>query len=203
MSCCGLVFFLVATVLMHLLRPNLPFLSSFVSEYAVGDYGWLMTIGFFSLAIAALLLLIGLSMNLTTSNVSKITLGIFCAGTLLFSIFPTDVPVVLRPTPRGLIHGFAALIALIVLGVAMIAWGVVFNKNERWKGLKKLSIFFGVMSLLLFIIFLASPIPLRGLTERILLVWDVSWLLLVSRKLYHNAILISHAENTAYRNLKK
>ncbi len=32
---------------MHLLRPDLHFLSSFVSEYAVGDYSWLMTVGFF------------------------------------------------------------------------------------------------------------------------------------------------------------
>ena len=120
----------------------------------------------------------------------------------MFSIFPTDVPAVLSPTPRGLIHGFAALIALIVLGVAMIAWGVVFKKNENWKGLEKPSIFFGVMSLLLFIIFLASPIPLRGLTERILLVWDISWLLLVSRKLYYNEMLISPAGNIV-RNLRK
>jgi hypothetical protein len=174
---------------MHLLRPDLHFLSSFVSEYAVGDYSWLMTVGFFSLATAVLLLLIGLSMNLTASKLSKITLCIFCVGSLLFSIFPTDVPVVLPPTPRGLIHGFAALIALTVLGIAMIAWAAVFKRNQNWKSLAKPSLFFGVLSLVLFIIFFASPITIRGLTERILLVWDVSWLLLVSRKLYFDSFI--------------
>jgi hypothetical protein len=186
-STAGSILFFVIVFLQHFLRPGKNMLSCFVSEYAVGDYGWLMTIGFFSLATAALLLLIGLPMNLTASKLSKITLGIFCVGSLLFSIFPTDVPVVFPPTPRGLIHGFAALIALIVLGIAMIAWGVVFKKNENWKSLAKPSLFFGVMSLILFIIFFASPVTLRGLTERILLVWDVSWLLLVSRKLYKTA----------------
>ena len=111
-------------------------------------------------------------------------------GILLVAIFPTDVPVI-PPTPRGLVHGFSALIALTSLGISMIAWGTVFKKNENWERLAKPSLFFGVMSLLLFIVFFASPIPLRGLTERILMVWDISWLILVSSKLYRNSGFIT------------
>ncbi len=34
--------------LIHFLRPDKNMLSCFVSEYAAGNYSWLMTTGFFS-----------------------------------------------------------------------------------------------------------------------------------------------------------
>ncbi|MEO8772449.1 MAG: DUF998 domain-containing protein [Ferruginibacter sp.] len=189
-SLSGSILFFVIVCSLHFLRPDKNMLSSFVSEYAVGHYSWLMTIAFYVLTIAAGLLLTGLLLNMQASKKSIITLGIFCVGILLVSIFPTDVPVV-PPTARGLIHGFAALIALINLAIAMIAWGFVFKKNENWKNFARPSMFFGVVSLVLFIVFFASPVPLRGLTERILLIWDIGWLVLVSNKLYRNAMFVS------------
>lgn len=185
-SLCGLILFAVIVCLLHFLRPDKNMLSCFVSEYAVGDYGLLMTIAFYALTFAATLLLRGLLLNTKSSKTSKITLIIFCVGMLLVAIFPTDIPGEL-PTDRGLIHGFAALIALTGLGFSMIAWGVVFKKNNTLHKLAKPSIFYGVVSLALLIIFIASPISFRGLTQRFLLTWDISWLFWVSRKLYQNA----------------
>ena len=170
-------------------------LSCFVSEYAVGNYGWLMTIAFYALAFAAALVLRGLLLNTKPSKTSKITLGIFCVGILLVAIFPTDVPVE-PPSPRGLVHGFAALIALVSLGISMIAWGVVFKKNNNLKKLATPSLFFGVASLVLLIIFIASPISYRGLTQRFLLAWDISWLFLISRKLYSDTAGFATSSNT-------
>jgi hypothetical protein len=152
----------------------------------VGKYDWLMTIAFYSLAFGASLLLRGLLLlNTISSKTSKITLGIFCVGIFLVAIFPTDIPGEL-PTVRGLIHGFAALIALTSLGISMIAWGTVFKKNNYLIKLATPSVFYGVVSLVLLIIFIASPISYRGLTQRFLLAWDISWLFWVSRKLYRD-----------------
>ncbi|MEO5943848.1 MAG: DUF998 domain-containing protein [Ferruginibacter sp.] len=187
-SLSGCLLFFAIVCGLHFLRADKNILSSFVSEYAVGDYSWLMTIAFYALAFAGILLLSGLMINIKSSKISIITKGIFCVGMLLVAMFPTDVPVI-PPTLRGLIHGSAALIALICLSIAMIAWGAVFKRNENWKSFAKTSLIFGVVSLLLFIVFFASPIPLRGLSERILLVWDISWLLLVSRKFYFNSLV--------------
>ena len=47
---------------------------------------------------------------------------------------------VVPPSPTGLIHALAALIALISLGITMIAWGLFFKKNEKWKSFAKPSI---------------------------------------------------------------
>ncbi|CAN5677512.1 hypothetical protein BH11BAC3_BH11BAC3_40490 [soil metagenome] len=156
----------------------------------MGKYSWLMRIAGYSLAVAAALLLTGLLLNIKASKTSLIFLGIFCIGFLVLTIFPTDVPAS-PPTPHGLIHALAALIALISLAISMITWGVDFKKNENWKSFAKPSIFFGVVSVVLFIVHFASPVTIRGLTQRILLVWDISWLLLVSLKLYRNALFVS------------
>lgn len=153
-----------------------------------------MKIAGYSLTIAAALLLTGLSMNIKPSKKSIVSLGIFCIGFLLFTIFPTDVPVV-PPTPHGLIHALAALIALISLAISMFTWGFVFKKNENWKGFAKPSIFFGVISLVLLIVHFASPTPLKGLTQRFLLAWDISWLFLVSRKLYQESAGVATSTN--------
>ena len=187
-SISGFILFLVIVFTLHFLRPDKNMLTCYISEYAVGNYSWLLKISYYVLATSTALMLTGLLLNIDASKTSIITLGIFSFGILLASIFPTDVPV-LPPTSIGLIHGIAALIALISLGITMIAWGFVFKKKENWKSFVKPSTYFGVLSLVLFIIHFASPLPIRGLTQRFLLVWDISWLLLVSNKLYRNSLL--------------
>lgn len=179
----GLILFVTIVIFLHFLRPDKNMLTSFVSEYAVGKDSWLMTIAFFALAIASTLLLMGLMLHDYASSTGKITLGIFCVGIFLAAIFPTDVPA-FPQTTVGLIHAFAALIALLNLGISMIAWGISFKKNNDLKRFASLSVLWGAISLILLIIHIASPISIRGLTQRILLTWNISWLFLVNFHLY-------------------
>lgn len=181
----GHLFFLFVFILMHFIRPDKSILASFISEYAVGSYGWVMTAGFFGIAIGALCTVIGLVYSVKPSKTAIATLVIWCIGAFLFSIFTTDLPGA-PPTPRGLIHGFSALIALLNLGIAIIAWGFTFNKSAGWQHMAKISWFFGMISIVVFIVFLFSPPSLRGLSERVLITWDVSWLALINRQLYIN-----------------
>ncbi len=190
----GITLFLVIVCSLHFLRPDKNPLTCFVSEYAVGNYSWMLTTSYYVLATSAALILTGLLLNINTSNPSIITLGLFSFGLTLAAIFPTDVPVV-PPTPTGLIHAIAALIALVSLAITMIAWGFVFKRNDNWKTFATTSIFFGVMSLVLFIVHFVSPLPIRGLTQRILLVWDITCLLLVSWKLYRTTIFFASIES--------
>lgn len=184
----GHLLFLFVFILMHFLRPDKSYLKNFTSEYAVGDFSWLMTLGFLGVVTGALFIIIGLLLHFKPSKISVITLSLWCLGMLLAALFKTDVPVE-KTTVKGLIHGFAALLAFINLGIAMIAWGFIFNRNNNWKNIAKQSCFFGVMSIVLFVIFFMSPPSFRGLTQRMLIVWDMLWLLLVNRGLFRNAIV--------------
>lgn len=185
-SFCGFLLFLAIVISLHFFRPDKNMLSCFVSEYAVGNYSWLMTIAFYALAFASALLLGGLMIQVKSSKSPKITLSIFSLGILFAGIFPTDLPGN-TPTTGGLIHGFAALIALLNIGISMIAWGVAFKKQDHLKRLAKPSIYFGVVSLALLILFIASPESLRGGTQRLLLNCNLCWLILVSRQMYQDA----------------
>jgi hypothetical protein len=178
---------------MHFIRPDKSILSCFVSEYAVGNYSWLMILGFLGMAVGALCLIIGLLNSLEASKTGIITLVLWCGCTFLFSIFVTDIPGD-RPTPQGLIHGFAALIALLNLSITMLAWGHIFNRNGSWRNMAKTSLFFGVVSIAIFIAFLLSPPSIRGLTERILIILDISWVILVNRQLVVLLTPIQHYE---------
>jgi hypothetical protein len=192
----SLLLFAVIVCLLHFLRPDKNMFTCFVSEYAVGNYGWLMTADFYTLAFATTFLFISLVQHVKASATGCIATGIFCVGIFLAGIFPTDLPVE-PPTPRGLIHGLSALIALFCLGVSMIAWGNSFRRNGGLKSISKFSVFYGIVSLVMLVILVGSPVSLRGLMQRILLAWDIGWLLLVSWKLQHNAVgttNLSHAK---------
>lgn len=182
-SFCGFLLFVIIVFALHFLRPDKNLFSCFVSEYAVGNYSWLMTIAFYDLTIASTLLLSELMIKVKSSKTSKITLSFFCSGILLGGIYPTDLPGN-EPSKGGLIHGLSALIALLNIGISIITWGISFKKDHVLKKLAIPSFIWGTISLMLLIIFISSPIGFRGLTQRLLLTCDISWLLLVSMKLY-------------------
>lgn len=140
------------------------------------------------MAVAQVCLLTGLLQQLKASKTSIATFCIWCIGAFLFSIFKTDIPGQ-PPAFSGLVlHGIAALLAFLNLGITMIAWGSVFKKNDRWADKAILSRFFGLVSLLLFFVFLFSPVSLRGFTERLLIGWDIIWLIIISIAVFNKAV---------------
>lgn len=181
-SLLGHLAFLFAILGMHFLRTDKHIRTNFISEYAVGNFGWVMTIGFLGAFTGGLLLIIGLCQYFKPTVSAVIALSCWCVGIFMSGLFKTDVPGE-KVTATGLIHGFSALIALLSLGIAMIAWSRNFSRNTAWKKLAKPSLFFGVISILLFVLFFMSPPSFRGLTQRILIAWDISWLLLINRQL--------------------
>ncbi len=184
-SLIGNSIFILLVFLLHFLRKDLYLFEHFVSEYAIGNYGWVQTIGFFSLAIGQLFLIIGLRNNIKPSITSLTTFIVWCSCIFLIAIFPTNLPNA-SPTIANTIHNFSALFAFISLAVTMISWGRDFKKNKNWKNLSKLSLSFGTVSFLLLVALTLSPISFRGLTQRILISLDLCWLIVISSHLYSN-----------------
>lgn len=127
-SLCGHLPFLAAFLLLHVLRPDKSIMSSFTSEFAAGDFGWIMTLGFFSITVGALSLIIGLLQQFSTTRTSLVSLSTWCIAMFLTGLFTTDLPGS-AATPKGIIHGITALIAFINLGIAMISWGLFSGKK--------------------------------------------------------------------------
>ena len=64
----GVAAFLILVVVLHFLRPDLSPVTRFLSEYARGPYGLLMTIAILSLSLGGLALLVGLAASLPRSG---------------------------------------------------------------------------------------------------------------------------------------
>jgi Protein of unknown function (DUF998) len=90
----GIVYFVVAVVVMHFLRPEYNPINHAVSNYAVGPYGDLMTIAFFVLALSVLALALGLFRSFALTKPSRIAILFLClasSGMVVMGIFPGDV----------------------------------------------------------------------------------------------------------------
>jgi alpha-beta hydrolase superfamily lysophospholipase len=181
--------FIVLVMLLHFIRADISPQTHFVSEYAVGDYAWIQTTAFFVLGIAGLCLMAGLFAHIKASILSFITFLFWCIGVFLIAIFPTDLSEAI-PTKVGDIHVFAAQFAFINLGATMILLGFNFKQNDKWQKISSVSWFFGITSFLILMALVLSPIPIKGFIQRTLFLWDLSWLIFVSRQLYVNSAQI-------------
>jgi len=182
----GIAYFLIAVVALHFLRPDYDPVSRFVSEYAVGSYGLLMTSAFFGLSLGSLALVIGLSQGVPRSGrswIGLVLLGIWGVGVLIAGIFPTD----LRGAPEtisGNIHNLASLLSFLSLIAATILLSRRFKQDERWRPFHRSSLILSLVILATFIgFFLTGGTEFVGFSQRIFIVAFLIWLLLTAARL--------------------
>lgn len=131
------IFFFVAVILSHLIRTDLALTTHFLSEYALGPNGFVMTAAFAVFGIGILVLSGGLRPSITATRharVGLVLLGIGGIALLLASIFPAEIePDMSALSLSGLIHDVAALIFFVatVAGSVLIAWG--FQRELQWQ----------------------------------------------------------------------
>lgn len=104
----GIVYFFVAVVVLHFLRPEFNPVVHAVSNYAAGPYGYLMTAAFYALALSVFALALGLARSMVLTNRARLAvllLNIASVGMIVMAIFPGDVHALHPPaTITGVIH---------------------------------------------------------------------------------------------------
>ncbi|MDL5513312.1 DUF998 domain-containing protein [Arenibacter sp. M-2] len=136
----GAIGFIILLVLLHIINTKVNPIWQPISEYALGNAGWLMKIAFFSLGISFLFLGLYLIRKLpnTGSKIGGVLLIIASLGNFLAGVFNTD-PVSTLPekmTISGQIHNSAAgLLGFMVLATVFITFQ--FRKQEPLKPYKK------------------------------------------------------------------
>ena len=136
----GAIVFIALLVLLHIINTAVNPIWQSISEYALGNTGWLMNVTFFSLGISFLTLGIYLIKKLpnTGSKIGGVLLIIASLGNFLAGIFNTDSVSTLpeKITISGQIHNAAAgLLAFMILATVFIAFQ--FRKQEQLKVYKK------------------------------------------------------------------
>lgn len=122
-SLLGIAVFAALVALLHLLESSYSPTTSTVSEYALAQYGWVMTMAFFALVSGSAILTHMLQSRPILNRVSLVGLWLWTLGTAIAGIFPTDPGG--NPTSwHGVTHGVAASVALFSLYVAEVSAGL-------------------------------------------------------------------------------
>lgn len=178
-----ILIFTALVIALHVLRPQLNPLSHTISEYAIGPFGFLMTLAFIMRGLGGLFLVAGLAFGAMRGSRSSTGLALLALATVcsfLVAIFPAD----LHNTKVLLIHSFSALLGFCSLAIAALVWSQRFRKDLRWRSSALTSLMLGLFMLLSLVSSLASPSSLQGLTERVLEAFIILWLCFMAGRLF-------------------
>ncbi len=119
---------LILLILLHFLKSDFKPNSHTCSEYAIGKYGWLMQIAFFSMAFSYLLISI---------NLHSVLFGIACLGWIGLGVWKADFTLQQigeKATKQGRLHLLFGLIAMIsidilafVIPISYLAWFILLS----------------------------------------------------------------------------
>lgn len=179
--------FIILVVILHIVRQDYDPVKRFISEYAVGPYGWIMQIASYMLSLTTLALAMGLwrkGFKSGRSQLGVISLGISSGGEIVAGSFPVD----LQGTPLtlvGIVHLVASFITLISLFLAMAVFGRKFRKDPDWVGISSPSVTLAVLAPMSLIAITVCFVPLGipGIGQWFLFLAITAWLCLVAIRL--------------------
>jgi hypothetical membrane protein len=172
--------------LLHLLRPDYNPFQRFLSEYAVGRFGGLMTAAFLLQALISLALVIGLFREVRHSGslLAGCAFLIVAALTLtLAGVFQTDLSDSIGPfrliTPTGMLHQLAGAISFLSRIAAFLCLSRAYRFDNRWQSLAPTARHVAIAFLTLFFTFvLMIPWNFGGVAQRVTVAVGLLWILL-------------------------
>lgn len=195
----AVIFFALVTGAVQVLRGDLDWLRAPLSFYLLGDYGGLVRVAYFGLGAALALLGAGYYRALAVPARSGAPLLLFVvAGLALGVTASTDSgPDTDRASLAALVHGLAASAAFLCVTVAMMLQAVRLRRDSEWRRR------FGVAFPLAAVSFIAMWVHAlwrdapRGLTQKLVIVLILAWLVLMAWWLQRHRRDARHAVTAA------
>ena len=176
----------IALLSLHVLRPDYAPASNFISNYAVGPYGWVMTTWFLAMSGGLLTLTLGLAftgLRSIAARLGMLLLIVASIGLVVSAIFPTDIA---APSTRtGEIHDMSFLVnvSCIILGTLMLS--ISFGSHPRWRSYRRTALLLAGLIVIAFVVqflTLHKGMP-YGLANRFFVVVTLAWLLATAMRL--------------------
>jgi hypothetical protein len=177
----GSLLCLALIALLHVLEPEYND-SNATSEYALGDFGWLMNIAFFSGAagIGALAFVLRRSVARSKPAIAGIVLLSLAAVAYLFLGAGNIDPQGAEETTSGLIHGIGFLLGLPTRLAAPLFLAVAFRRDEHWAHHRRLTLALGIAALVAEVAGFVGLAPV--ITLRLALALWLVWIALTGRR---------------------
>jgi Protein of unknown function (DUF998) len=155
----GAVAFAVLLASLHLINPELDPSWHFISEYAIGRYGWMMVLAFLSLALGYVGLFVAIRSQLRTitGRIGLALLLVSALGLTIAAIFTTDPITVSKDavTTEGTLHNLGGTIGIAMpFAAALVGWKLA--RNPAWSSAKRPLLWATGLALVAFVVSFVS-----------------------------------------------
>jgi hypothetical protein len=170
--------------LLHVLDPETNDTEA-ISEYALGDYGFLMNAAFVAAAVGFAALAGALAGRVTHTWSARAAIALLVAaavGWLLLGMGNID-PEGAERTTHGVIHGIGFLLGFPSMFLALLLLGRAFGRDVRWRPFRLPLLTVAVAALVAFVLAfmdVAAPVLLR--LSEVLVMLAVAWTALRVRR---------------------
>jgi hypothetical membrane protein len=178
-------YYVIVGIGLHFLEPEYDPRFQFMSDYAWGAYGWLMTTTFFVLGLAVLAIAVGVRRVLEPSRSARAGFGLLTIGALFVSLAG-----VFRGFP---LHDVASAVGIpsLVMAAVLLSWS--FRNAPGWKTIH-LATFLIAVGMFAAIVSMILDVGMPGLQQRAFLFLLLLWLSIV----VHRLVRISAADQVRY-----
>ena len=198
LSFAGAAMFALLLAGLHFIKPGLNPSWHFISEYAIGEYGWIMVLAFLSLALSYVSLFLALRSQLQTiaGRIGLALLLVSALGLTIAAIFTTD-PITVSEnavTTEGTLHNLGGTLGIAMpFAAVLIGWRLA--RNPAWSSARRSLLWATALALVAFLVSFVSlgvmvsrsggdfgPDVLVGWPNRIETVAYSVWLMVVARQ---------------------
>jgi hypothetical protein len=195
LSFAGAATFLVLLAALHFIKPDLDPSWRVISEYSIGNYGWMMVLAFLSLAVSCVSLFVAIRSQTRTigGKIGLAFLLVAAAGLIIAAIFTTDPITASRDelTTHGTLHGLGAALGIgFPIAAALVGWSLA--RNEAWSSARRSLLWAGGLAWIGFLVFALSmvvmfpddgtfgPHVLIGWPNRFMMLAYSAWLMVIA-----------------------
>ena len=182
----SVIYYAVVIALLHILRTDLNPGYRYLSEYARGPYGALMTSTFFVLSAGSLALFLGLWRSAASRLRFVPGLALWLAwacAVFLAGIYTSD----LQGTPHtriGRIHDQMGMIAFPSATVALLLLSLALRWEKGWRSVWRPAIILSMVALISFLLLdRFGQRDLGGLDQRIFLAATLTWMWIIGKRM--------------------
>jgi len=193
----GVSVFLLVNVALHFLDPDLSVVDAVLSDYALGDYGWLSRAADFAAAVGLIAIALGLRSTLAPgkrATASWVLILLAGFGFIVSGLFDTDGTEATEFTTRGTIHIVGSMVS--ILGLIVTAWLLrgVFSRDDCYRYLSRTQLWFAVLISVAAVALILLSGRADGLAQRALVIVMVTWWLVLAVNVRQSATLRQGSE---------
>ena len=190
---------LLLIAVLHIVKSELAPAGHMLSEYAIGEYGWIMQFSFFSWAASCIAVAVSIRSQIATSGgkIGLVLLAVTGIALIMGGIFIIDSPYAEKnePTTHGSLHGLSAMIGLPCQAIASLLISYSLKRNRHWLFATRTIILFAHLIWISLVLLFASTFIMMSMSQgkfsavtaigwfnRLLVLACCGWLMVIASK---------------------